>query len=33
VVCALQAIHLALGVIDGLRRRRTITKPPDEQQS
>jgi hypothetical protein len=32
VVCALQAVRLALGVIDDLRRRRT-TKPPDGSQS
>jgi hypothetical protein len=33
VVCALQAVHLALGVMKDLRRRRTTTKPSDEQQS
>jgi hypothetical protein len=32
VVCALQTVRLALGVMNDLRRRRT-TKQPDEQQS
>ena len=31
VVCALQAVRLALGVIDDLRRRRTTTLPDAPQ--